>query len=127
MIPNKKGRVIKIPKTNRVIKIKEGNINMSNNQEVNQFQSTKTHSGVLDWRFDWTDWLPRGDVITKNDIVISQPEHPKKVTNKQTTLVNGVVIVWLGSGRKGTKYRITNKIKTRDGREEESYFDLTII
>lgn len=76
---------------------------------------TKDPDEVLDYTFDWSGWLSTGDTVADSswfvdddDLVISTDYLPS-FTSDTTT-------VWLEEGVLGTKYRLTNRVTTADGR-----------
>lgn len=74
----------------------------------------KDPSAVLDWMFDWTDWLASGEMITDHTITVDTG-----ITNDSSTEDAGKVTVWLSGGTAGENYKVACLIETSDGRTDE--------
>jgi hypothetical protein len=72
----------------------------------NVFQ--KDVNAVLDFGFDWSQWLAEGETILS--YVVTPDEGITKVIDGSTTA--GSVIVWLSSGSPGQRYSVACKITT---------------
>ena len=80
---------------------------------------TKDPDEVLDYSFDWSEWLSTGDTIAASewfidDIVpteglILSEDYLPSFTDTTTT-------VWLDNGVIGQRHYLTNRITTADGR-----------
>lgn len=80
----------------------------------NVFQ--KDSNAVLDYGFDWSQWLDDGEIILDHQIVTS----PCGIIDVySTTTTAGSVIVWLSSGSVGTRYSVACKIETSASRIDE--------
>lgn len=74
----------------------------------------KRVNDVLDFDFDFTDWLlARGDSISSSSVIA-----PGLIVGNITENL-GVVKVFISGGSKNTKYNITCKIITVGGRTKE--------
>ena len=77
-------------------------------------QYTKDPSAVLDYVFDWTEWLATGETIdnytTTADTGIAV-DSPTEDTGKVT--------VWLSGGTAGINYKVACLITTAAGRTDE--------
>lgn len=74
----------------------------------------KDPSAVLDWVFDWTDWLASGEAITDHTITVDTG-----ITNDSSTEDAGKVTVWLSGGTAGENYKVACLIETSAGRKDE--------
>ena len=81
---------------------------MANNQYL------KDPSAVLDWAFDWTEWLATGETITDHTITADTG-----ITVDSSTELDGKVTVWLSGGTAGINYKVACLITTSAGRIEE--------
>ena len=77
------------------------------------FTVDKDPQAVLDYGFDWSDWL-NGDVISTSSwqvetgITLDSYENTSQVTT-----------AWLSGGSLGRRYTVTNHIVTAGGREDD--------
>lgn len=74
----------------------------------------KDPSAVLDWMFDWTDWLASGETIISHTITADTG-----ITVESSTEDAGKVTVWLSGGTAGINYKVACKITTSAGRTDE--------
>jgi len=81
---------------------------MANNQYL------KDPSAVLDWMFDWSDWLASGETITDHTITADTG-----ITVDSSTEDAGKVTVWLSGGTAGINYKVACLITTTEGRTDE--------
>jgi hypothetical protein len=72
----------------------------------------KDPDSVLDYAFDWTEWLGTDNISTSSWTV---PLGLAEVTNTKTAKT---ATVWLSGGTAGSRYIITNQITTAAGRIE---------
>jgi hypothetical protein len=77
-------------------------------------QYTKDPSAVLDWDFDWTDWLAAAETITDHTITADTG-----ITVDSSTEDAGKVTVWLSGGTAGINYKVACLITTTEGRTDE--------
>jgi len=77
-------------------------------------QYTKDPSAILDWAFDWTDWLAAAETITDHTITADTG-----ITVGSWTEDDGKVTVWLSGGTAGINYKVACKITTSAGRTDE--------
>ena len=76
----------------------------------------KDPDAVLDWQFDWSDWLADSETISTPTITIT----PTGELAAGTPGINsGVVRVWLTGGTAGETYLVACKIVTSAGRTDE--------
>lgn len=71
---------------------------------------------VLDYPFDWSDWLPEGDAIESATVVAETG-----VTVEGTPAIVGgnTVVPFISGGEAGQSYQVTCHIVTVDGREDD--------
>ena len=81
---------------------------MANNQYL------KDPSAILDWAFDWTDWLAAAETITDHTITADTG-----ITVDSSTELDGKIIVWLSGGTAGINYKVACLITTAAGRTDE--------
>ena len=77
-------------------------------------QYTKDPSAILDWAYDWTDWLAAAETITDYTIT---PD--TGITVDSDSESDGVVTVWLSGGTAGINYKVACLITTTAGRTDE--------
>ena len=77
-------------------------------------QYTKDPSAILDWAFDWTDWLAAAETIADHTITADTG-----ITVGSSTKDTGVVTVWLSGGTAGINYKVACLITTSAGRTDE--------
>ena len=89
----------------------------------------KDPSAVLDYVFDWTEWLATGETIAvdsetgKKLITITADTG---ITVDSSTEDDGKVTVWLSGGTAGTTYRVECLITTSAGRTDERSLWITV-
>lgn len=74
----------------------------------------KDPSAVLDYVFDWTEWLATGETITDHTITADTG-----ITVDSDSESDGVVTVWLSGGTAGINYKVACLITTSAGRTDE--------
>ena len=74
----------------------------------------KDPDAVLDWRWDWSDWLADGESITESEMTVSAG----LVKNSDSFSATSAT-VWLSGGTPGTPYSVANRITTSVGRIDE--------
>ena len=74
----------------------------------------KDPEAVLDYVFDWSDWLDTGETISSYTITV-----PTGITKNSDSQAAGKVTIWLSSGADGTEYAVECKIVTSAGRTDE--------
>lgn len=71
----------------------------------------KDPDSVLDWQWDYTDWLSTGDTVSS--IVV---EVPAGITKDSDTNDTTSATVWLSGGTAGNTYGVTVRATTAQGR-----------
>ena len=82
----------------------------------------KDPQAILDYGFDWSDWLADGETIIESTWVIDPAESDglEKDTIKGDSFeATGGTTIWLGGGTDGEDYTVTNHVKTSDDREDD--------
>ncbi len=74
----------------------------------------KDPSAVLDYVFDWTEWLATVETITDHTITADTG-----ITADSSTEDAGKVTVWLSGGTAGINYKVACLITTSAGRTDE--------
>ena len=82
----------------------------------------KDPSAVLDYVFDWTEWLATGETIavdseTSEKLITITAD--TGITVDSWTEDDGKVTVWLSGGTAGINYKVACKITTSAGRTDE--------
>ena len=75
---------------------------------------TKDPNAVLDYAFDWSDWLATGETISSH-VITAQTG----ITKDSDSESDGVVTVWLSGGTAGINYKVACLITTTAGRTDE--------
>ena len=82
----------------------------------------KDPSAVLDYAYDWTEWLANGETIAVDSetgeklITITADTG---ITVDSSTEDDGKVTVWLSGGTAGINYKVACLITTSAGRTDE--------
>lgn len=74
----------------------------------------KDSDAVLDYEFNWVDWLSSSEEITSYEIIAS----PGITVDTDTNTENRVT-VWLSGGTAGQPYTCTCRITTNQGRTDD--------
>lgn len=82
---------------------------------------TKDPSAVLDYKIDWSEWLPTNDRIVNASFAVSDDA----ITVDDVIFDDDTATVWLSGGVAGERYTVTNHVVTEDGREDDR--SITII
>lgn len=82
----------------------------------------KTPDEVLDYKFDWSDWLQAGENI-QSSVVTVESGLTKDSEGGDTTSVT----VWLSGGTIDEDYTITDKIVTNGARTAERTMFISVV
>ena len=82
---------------------------------------TKDPDAVLDYKFDWSDWLASSEAISSYTITVASG-----LTKDSDTESGGVVTIWLSGGTAGTTYTVACKIVTDGGRTDERTIEIRV-
>lgn len=76
---------------------------------------TKDPDEILDYKFDWSDWL-NGDTISTRTVTVASglTKDSDSITDTSTS-----VTVWLSGGSIGASYSVACKVVTAAGRTAE--------
>lgn len=74
----------------------------------------KDPDAVLDFSFDWSDWLADGETISTYVVTVADG-----LTKDSDAQASGVVTHWLSGGTVGTNYSVACKVTTNQGRTDE--------
>lgn len=81
----------------------------------------KDPEAVLDYAFDWTDWLAASETISTRTVTV-----PVGLTLASDSELAGVVTAWISGGTVGTTYTVECKIVTNQGRTDERSQTITV-
>ena len=77
-------------------------------------QYLKDPSAVLDWSFDWTDWLATDETIITHTVTADAG-----IMINSSTVGAGIVTIWLSGGAAGENYKVACLITTSANRTDE--------
>lgn len=80
----------------------------------------KDPDAVLDYTFDWTDWLEDGDTIATFNVALDAPPDSVLVVNSDDILTGATgVVAWLSGGTLGQLYPVRCRITTLHDRTDD--------
>lgn len=82
---------------------------------------TKDPNAVLDYVFDWTEWLTGGDTISTHEVLVTG------ATLGSSTRSGAVVTAWISGGTVNQAASVTCRITTTLGRTDDRTLHLTIV
>ena len=82
----------------------------------------KDPAAVLDYGFDWNDWLADGETISTSTWTV-----PTGITKDSDSKSDTATIIWLSGGTVDTTYLLTNKIVTSAARTDERSFQILMV
>jgi hypothetical protein len=85
-------------------------------------QFIKDPNAVLDYQWDWTDWLPAGDTITTANVSITSGDVTLNSQSNTTTAVTA----WISAGTAGTEATLVARVTTAQGRTDDRTIGLKI-
>lgn len=77
----------------------------------------KDPQSVLDYGFDWSDWLDADDTVSTSTWKV-----PSGITKDSDSKTTTTTTIWLSGGSVGSTYKITNRVVTADGRTVDRSF-----
>ena len=80
----------------------------------------KDPEAVLDYEFDWSEWLAVGETISSRTVTVTG------VTLDSSTASTTAVVAWVSAGTVGTTATIECKIVTSESRTDERTITLRI-
>ena len=69
----------------------------------------KDPNAVLDYGFDWSDWLQTGETIVTSTWI-----NPDAITVVTSANLAESTVIWVSAGTAGKSYRLTNRIVTNN-------------
>jgi hypothetical protein len=81
----------------------------------------KDPDAILDYRFDWSDWLD-GDTIVTAAATVTTGATLASQSNTTTAHT-----VWISGGTAGTRYTVTSRITTAAGRTDDRSIILHVL
>lgn len=82
----------------------------------------KDPDAVLDWVWDWNEWLDEGETITTSTFIPSVGITVDSETNTTKTAT-----VWLSGGTAGQVYQVTNRITSSAGRTDDRSITIRVV
>lgn len=82
---------------------------------------TKDPNAVLDYSFDWSDWLSESEEINTSTWI-----NPDNITINTSAKTATSSVVWVSGGTAGRTYRLTNRIVTTNNPTRTEDRTLTI-
>lgn len=83
----------------------------------------KDPNAVLDYVFDWTEWLGE-DTVASHEFLVSPSNHTDCVEVDSSDEDEGIITVWVSKGRAGSTYKLTCRVVTAGGRTEDRTVNL---
>jgi hypothetical protein len=84
---------------------------------------TKDPAAVLDYLFDWSDWLVGdGDTIASHSVTV-----PSGITMDSSSRTTTAVTVWISGGVVGQTYEIDCHITTAGGRQDSRKMEIHVM
>lgn len=80
---------------------------------------SKDPNAVLDYRVDWSSWLAGGETISTSAWTVPTGITEVNDAGHPTSSTTTTATIWLSGGTDGTRYRVTNRITTSQGRTED--------
>lgn len=74
----------------------------------------KDPDAVLDWVFDWSEWLAAGEAITSHQVIV-----PADLTLDSSGDDGSAVTAWLSGGTIGSVHTVTCRVTTDGGRTDD--------
>lgn len=82
----------------------------------------KDSDAVLDFQFEWEDWLGPSETITSVTITASPG-----ITVDSSTNTDDTVTVWLSAGTAGQPYTVACRITTNQARTDERTMTIRVV
>jgi hypothetical protein len=82
----------------------------------------KDPNAVLDYKWDWTQWLPSGDTISTALVTIADGDVAINSQSNTTTSVTA----WISAGTVSTKAHLTARVVTAQGRTDDRTIELIV-
>ena len=81
----------------------------------------KDPGAVLDYGFDWSDWLSTAETLANSTWMVEDG-----LTEDSDQFTDTVTLVWVSGGTVGETYTITNQVTTSASRTDERSHTITI-
>lgn len=81
----------------------------------------KDPNAVLDYRVDWSAWLPEGDTIDTSTWTVPSGINKDSESNDTTSAT-----VWLSGGTAGVNYQLVNRVTTAGGRTDDRTITISV-
>lgn len=81
----------------------------------------KDPNAVLDYGFDWSDWLQSGETIVTSTWI-----NPDGITINSSSSLSESTVAWISGGTAGKTYRLTNRVVTSNSPARTEDRTLTI-
>lgn len=82
----------------------------------------KHPDAVLDYGFEWEDWLTGSDTITASTWTVDTG-----ITEDSSTFTNDTTVIWLSGGTVGDTYEVANEITTVGGRTDKRTIVIKVV
>lgn len=82
----------------------------------------KDPDAVLDWRWDWSEWLAESEVIVDSVMTVSAG-----ITLDSSSFTLATTTAWLSGGAAGSPYLVANRITTNQGRTDERSITIRVV
>lgn len=76
---------------------------------------TKDPDAVLDYTFDWSEWLDEGETIVDHQAVIESGD----AVIDSTSQTPSIIVVWVSGGTLGTNVELRCRVTTSEGRIDD--------
>lgn len=86
-----------------------------------RFNFTKDPDAVLDYQFNWEDWLEDGETISTSTFLVDGLTIDSQGHNTTRSTV------WLSGGGAGNVYRVTNRVVTSDSRTDDRSISIRVM
>jgi hypothetical protein len=85
-------------------------------------QFIKDPNAVLDYKWDWAEWLAAGDTISTADVTLASGDVAINSESNTTTSVTA----WISGGTVSTQAQLTARVVTAQGRTADRTITLLI-
>lgn len=82
---------------------------------------TKDPDAVLDYSWDWSQWLEDGETIASYEVTV-----PSGLTLDDSDQQDGIVTAWLSGGTAGSGYAVVCHVVTSIGREDDRSISIRV-
>jgi hypothetical protein len=83
----------------------------------------KDPDAVLDYTFDWSQWLTGTDAITSSTWIV---ESPLEIVPASDSFTDTTATVFLSGGEEGSNYTLTNRITTDGSRTDDRTIEIHV-